>query len=208
MRLLAAALHALLVALYPVAVYIGLTRGNVRAVGLGLVGLLGLTILLRVRGQRREHLWPLIRVPLSTAGVLALAAALDDARLMLALPVLVSLLLLWHFGSSLATTPLVERFARMQKETLSPDQRRYCRTVTVVWCIFFVVNAAIAGALALWAPVAWWAMYTGLIAYGLIGLLGTTEYLVRKYRFREYGRGLHDRLLARLMPPPAGEGAP
>jgi uncharacterized membrane protein len=206
MRLLAAALHALLVALYPVAVYVGLTRGATRSVGLLLLGIIAVSALLRVRGEAREHLWTLLRVPLSIAAVVALAAALDDPRFMLALPVLVSALLLWHFASSLRSTPMVERFARMQKHTLTTAQVRYCRTVTLVWCGFFVVNGGIAGALALWAPVAWWALYTGLVAYLLIGVLGTAEYLVRKHRFREYGPGLHDRLLARLMPPPTAGG--
>jgi len=39
----------------------------------------------------------------------------------------------------------------------------------------------------------------------LIGTLGALEYVYRKYRFREYGAGLHDRLLARLFPPRQGE---
>jgi hypothetical protein len=49
-------------------------------------------------------------------------------------------------------------------------------------------------------------LYTGLIAYVLIGILGASEYVVRKARFREYGNGLHDRLLARVFPPTAGGG--
>jgi uncharacterized membrane protein len=208
MRVAAAIVHALLVALYPLAVYIGLTRGSTRTVALLLLGAITLIALLRVRGQSREHLWVLLRVPLSIAAVLVLASITDDARLVLALPVVVSAVLLWHFGTSLRGMPLVERFARMQRGTLSEAQVRYCRTVTKVWCVFFVFNGAVAGALALWAPVAWWALYTGIVAYVLIGVVGGTEYVVRKYRFREYGGGLHDRLLARLMPPPDAPKSP
>jgi uncharacterized membrane protein len=206
MRVAAAALHSLLIALYPLAVYLGLTRGSTRAVALLLLGLVAVPALLRARGQAREHLWVVLRVPLSIAAVLVLAAALDDRRLVLAVPVLVSGLLLWHFATSLGSTPMVERFARMQKAELSPAQVRYCRRVTVVWCGFFVINGTLAGALALWAPLSWWALYTGIVAYGLIGLVGGIEYIVRKHRFREYGRGLHDRLLAHFMPPPATGG--
>lgn len=206
MRVAAAALHAVLVALYPLAVYVGLSRGRPRGVALVLLGLIVATALLRIRGAAREHLWVVLRVPMSVAALLTLASILDDPRLVLAMPVLVSGLLLWHFASSLSGTPIVERFARMQKDTLSPAQVRYCRTVTVVWCGFFVLNGAAAAALAWWAPLSWWALYTGIIAYVLIGLVGTVEYVVRKHRFREYGPGLHDRLLARVMPPPAAGG--
>ncbi|HEY6877774.1 MAG TPA: hypothetical protein VI299_07130, partial [Polyangiales bacterium] len=100
--------------------------------------------------------------------------------------------------------PLVERFARMQNPDLSPAQVAYCRTVTQVWCAFFVLNAAISGSLAAWAPLSWWTLYNGLLAYVLMGVLGAGEYLVRKFRFREYGRGLHDRLIARVFPPHPG----
>ena len=60
--------------------------------------------------------------------------------------------------------------------------------------------------LALYAPVSLWALYTGLIAYVLIGALAAGEYLVRKLRFRDYGLRLHDRLIMRVFPPRPGDG--
>jgi len=35
-------------------------------------------------------------------------------------------------------------------------------------------------ALNIWAPLSWWTLYTGLIAYGLMGLLFAGEWLVRQ----------------------------
>ena len=133
--------------------------------------------------------------------LVGLSAWLDDPRFVLALPILINGALLLQFGLSLRTTPMVERFARMQDPNLGPAQVAYCRSVTKVWCVFFVVNACVSAYLALFAEVASWALYTGLIAYMLMGVLGATEYLVRKARFREYGTGLHDRLIARVFPP-------
>jgi uncharacterized membrane protein len=125
------------------------------------------------------------------------------------MPVLINGVLLATFASSLSSTPMVERFARMQDPELGPAQVSYCRGVTRVWCGFFVFNMLISGLLALFAPLEAWALYTGLIAYVLMGLLGASEYVVRKSRFREYGAGLHDRVLARIFPPRAAtqEGA-
>ena len=57
---------------------------------------------------------------------------------------------------------------------------RYTRQVTWVWVGYFIVNAGIASALALWAPLSWWTLYTGLIAYLLMGLLFAGEWLIRQ----------------------------
>src|SRR5690606_34759048 len=98
-------------------------------------------------------------------------------RLFLALPVLVNLGLLANFAASLrGPVSLVERFARLQEPELPPGGPAYCRKVTVAWCGFFVANAVVCAALAVWAPVSWWMLYTGLIGYLLIGVMFTVEY--------------------------------
>ncbi len=193
--------NAVLVAAYPLAVYFGLLHLSARSLGLVLMLLLLPGLAIKWRGARREDLWVVARVPLSVLLIVGLAALLDDRRFVLAVPVLINAALLYNFASSLSTTPLVERFARMQDPQLGPEQVRYCRSVTRVWCAFFVFNGALSAALAVYASVSLWALYTGLLAYLLIGLLATAEYVVRKARFREYGAGLHDRLLARVFPP-------
>jgi len=155
----------------------------------------------KLRRARREDLFVVLRLPLSIFVLLGLAVFLNDARFVFALPVLINLALLAQFWGSLRTTPLVERLARMQNPALPPSHVPYCRRVTQVWCGFFVLNALTSGLLAWLAPLSWWALYNGLLAYVAMGLLAAGEYVVRKSRFREYGPGLHDRLLARLFPP-------
>lgn len=206
MRIAFAVLNGLLVAAYPVAVYVGLTRFSARGLGLLLLVLLLPGMVAKLRAARREDLWVVLRLPLSVCAVLGLAALSNDARFVFAIPLLINAALFAQFFGSLRGTPLVERFARMQNPALSPAQVAYCRTVTKVWCVFFVLNASVSGALAALAPLSWWTVYNGLLAYVLMGVLGASEYVVRKIRFREYGAGLHDRLLARLFPP-ADSGA-
>jgi uncharacterized membrane protein len=200
--------NAILVAGYPAAVYFGLLHFSARGVGLLLLGLLLPGLLYRLRRAPPGQLWAVLKLPLGVIALVGSAALFDDPRFVLALPVLINLLLLFGFASSLRETPMIERFARLQKAEISPEQVRYCRRVTLVWCAFFAGNAAVSSALACFASLASWALYTGLIAYVLIGLLGASEYVVRKARFREYGSGLQDRLLARVFPPTAGDGAP
>ncbi|HEY6877915.1 MAG TPA: hypothetical protein VI299_07835, partial [Polyangiales bacterium] len=148
MRVALAVLNGILVAAYPVAVYVGLTRFSARGVGLLLLLLLLPGLLSKLRGARREDLWVVLRLPLSVCVLLALTAWLNDARFVFALPLLINAALFVQFFGSLRGTPLVERFARMQNPALSPAQVAYCRTVTKVWCGFFVLNAALSGALA------------------------------------------------------------
>jgi len=138
----------------------------------------------------------------AVAVLLIAAALLDDTRFMLAYPSVVNAVLLTQFASSLRTPlPIVERFARMQVNDLRPEEIRYCRTVTWVWIGFFAANGAVAALLALHAPRAWWAVYTGAISYGLVGALFAVEYVVRKARFGRFGRNPIDRLLARAVGP-------
>ena len=193
-----------LVVLYPPAVYYVLTQHDGR---FGILGLLALCI--AVAGVRLRRAEPQQRLQvLAVPGALALLAvaslSLNDHRFVLALPVLINLALLATFASTLWTDmPLVERFARLQVDDLSPAEVAYCRAVTKLWSLFFILNGLAAGLLAWLAPMAWWALYTGLIAYILIGLLGAGEYILRKFRFGRYGTGLHDRVMSRLLPAPA-----
>ncbi len=176
--------------------------------GVALVGARGTALLLLVTlavarvGSRStaSNPHPFAGLWLTGAALLALAAALDDTRFMLAYPSVVNAVLLATFAISLRRgPPVVERLARQITPDLLPAEVRYCRTVTAVWCAFFAWNGSVATALALWAPRSWWAAYCGAISYLLVGTLFAVEYLVRKRRFGRYGRGPLDRFLARVL---------
>lgn len=111
----------------------------------------------------------------------ALLALVDDPALLRWYPVLISAFMLALFGASLKFgMPVAERLARLSDPDLPEKAVRYTRRVTQVWCGFFLVNGLIAAALTLWAPLAWWTLYNGLIAYGVMGLLFAIEWLVRQ----------------------------
>ncbi len=174
----------LLMAAYPFAVYFGLTRlgpGPTAGLLLALALLRVFPWLVRRREERGRA------ALLHAAGLLALAGGLlltQDGRVALSLPVVVNLGLLVFFAASLRSgVPVVETIARRIDGELSEARRAYCRTVTRVWCLFFASNAAIAGVLALAAPLSWWTVYTGVISYALMGALFLGEYAVRRQRF-------------------------
>jgi uncharacterized membrane protein len=133
--------------------------------------------------------------------LIAASVVLKDTRFMLAYPTFVNVMLLGQFGWSLLKgPPMVERFARLQVASLTPGEVRYCRHITMVWCAFFVLNAAVVSALALLDEQRWWALYAGALSYGAMGLLFAVEFTVRKYRFGRFGEGLADRVLKALLP--------
>ncbi|OYT86248.1 MAG: hypothetical protein CFE50_02515 [Pseudomonas sp. PGPPP4] len=173
--LVASALLLLLGLAYPFAVYFGLQHLSPRLFAAGLGALWGLRLLQPgLNGLQRG-------TALVALGFCLLLALSDAAVLLRGYPVLLSLFLLAVFGLSLLRgQPLIERLARLREPELPPRAVRYTRRVTQVWCLFFLFNALTAAGLALWAPLAWWTLYTGVIAYGLMGLLFAGEWLVRQ----------------------------
>jgi uncharacterized membrane protein len=187
---------------YPLAVWAALSVGGARAAGGVVIAALALRSLLAWRRAEREALRRLL-VPLAAAGLpAALAMLLDDPLLLLFVPVLMSLGLLGAFAWSLRRgPPLVETLARLQVGELSAQEVRYCRTVTGVWCAFFVANALVAGWLALAGSLAAWALWTGALSYLAIAALLAAELTVRSWRFRRYTGGPTDVVMRRLFPP-------
>jgi len=196
-------LNAVLTVLYPVAIWLGLTQLGTRATSVMVLGLLVPLVAFRLRGADRSTFWSVLRVPLAILCVVVLSAITNDERLLLSLPVLISVILLLSFGETLrpGQVPMIERFARLSDPHLTGDKRAHCRRWTQRWCAFFVLNGVIAAVLGLLASPFVWASYTGGVAYALMGVLFSLEYVERKARFREYERGPLDRLLARRFPP-------
>ncbi|MBB5607759.1 MULTISPECIES: hypothetical protein [unclassified Janthinobacterium] len=168
------AIALLLTVLYPLAIW--LAHGQVEPRWLALLLLLAVACRLPALKLQRAARW-------SVAAGLLLAACALWSNLLLPLklyPVLVNAVLLLTFGYSLWTPQsVVERLARLRETDFPPAAVQYTRRVTQVWCGFFIVNGSIALGTALWASEAVWSLYTGLIAYILMGLLFGAEYLVR-----------------------------
>jgi len=185
---------------YPFVVYFAFQRLETRAVGGLLLGLYGVSLALRIRGPAAE-IWPLVRQHLGLVLLIGLSIVTGERRVLLLLPMAVSLFLLATFAWSLYSgPPIVERFARLVDPDLPAFCAPYCRKVTLAWCVFLASNATGVALLASFAPVAWWALYTGLVFYLLIGALFAGEFALRKLWFRYYDDRLADRCFARLFP--------
>lgn len=192
--------QGLLFVAYPFVVWFGYQQLETRALGGLLLALYGASLLLRIRGPAAEA-WRLARQHLGLVLLIALAIVTGERRVLLLLPVAVSLYLLATFAWSLrAGPPIVERMARLIDPDLPDFCVPYCRKTTLAWCVFLAANAACATWLALFAPLGWWALYTGLGFYLLIGAVFAAEFTLRKLWFRHYDDGLADRVFAKLFP--------
>ena len=159
---------------YPFAVYFGIGHLSPRVFAV----LLGALWLARLLSSERAASRGTAAIALLFCLVLAL---LDDAVLLRWYPVLINAAMLMLFAGSLFVgMPVIERLARLQEPDLPEAGVRYTRQVTKVWVAFFIFNGTAAAALTLWAPLTWWTLYNGLIAYGLMGLLFAGEWLVRQ----------------------------
>lgn len=168
--------------LYPFAVYYGMEHLSPRLFAL-LLG--GLWLARALSNWSKPGSRWMAAAALAFCALLGLAG---EPALLRWYPALLNVMLLAVFGLSLVYgPPLAERFARLRDPDLPDIAVRYTRKVTQVWAGFFFANSLVVTALNLWAPLSWWTLYTGLISYGLIGLLFAVEWLIRQ-RVRQHSR--------------------
>jgi len=133
------------------------------------------------------------RVFWRTAGMIAAGALVvvliivtDNAGYAKLYPVIINIALLSFFGYSLARPPtIIWRFATMKEPQLAESENRihaerYCRNVTITWCIFFLANASVSLSMLFWASDMVWTIYNGFVSYILIGVLFGIEFIIRR----------------------------
>jgi uncharacterized membrane protein len=184
-------------ALYPVIIFTLLVvlKLPVRVLSLAMAGV-GFALFLAATGRRGEDgdkvfsLKPII----SSALVLAAAVAcfFTNKSIFLKLySVVISLVFLITFGSTLFFPPtIIFRFAILTDKTIKgapyeKDVESYCRKVCIIWCVFFIINGAIAAYTAFFCSDRIWSLYNGGISYLLMGLLFAVEFIIRKIHDRK-----------------------
>ena len=165
---------------WPLLVGFGLAHNGLHWL-LPVMALLLLTRLFQVRKQAGPMRGVLQVVALAGLALCVASSLLKSHQLLLFYPVVVNMVMLAVFGSSLwSAMPLVERIARLREPELPPAGVRYTRQVTRVWCLFFIVNGSIALFTAVYGDMKLWTAWNGVIAYLLMGTLMAGEWLVRR----------------------------
>lgn len=173
------AVSALLTVAYPFAVYFFNSRG-VAACALGLLCVsLGLKTVISRESKRKQS----AALFFMSSLLLALHLICGGDIFVKAYPIAVNALLLFVFGSTLfwGEKSMVERIACL---TVPPKEqtdsfKKYCRSVTVAWCAFFIFNGTVSAYTASECSDECWMIYNGAISYALIGLMFAGEYVCR-----------------------------
>ncbi len=166
---------------YPVIVFLSLAVFHfpIRVVALSIMALAAALFLFHQKKSSRA-------TPLLMALVALLVLVTGSERILRFYPVLVNLVMLLTFLLSIhGQDSIVLTFAeladrRIKRHPARGSIGRYCRKVTMVWCIFFVMNGTIALITTLCPSQGLWVIYNGLVAYILIGGLFMGEFAVRQ----------------------------
>ncbi|MGI9287734.1 MAG: hypothetical protein ACR2P1_20285 [Pseudomonadales bacterium] len=169
------ALAVILVAAYPLLIYFGLQVTAPRMLVLLLLLMAGLRWLAWNDEEKGFLLYWLAAILIVVVATLITGSTLG----LLFYPLLMNLVFLTFFAISLYKPPtVVETIARKQHGELPVEAVSYTRKVTMMWCLFFILN----GSVSLWTAFLSrevWVLYNGLIAYLLMALVMGAEYLVR-----------------------------
>lgn len=128
--------------------------------------------------------WPLRAAALAVVAILLAGAYYATVYFVWLVPSFAYLWLTALFGHTLWSPPsLCERLVRLQFPEFKPGIAEYLREVTWVWTWFFAINVPVCALLPAFAGQKAWAIYTGVLVYLLMGLLGMGEWFYRRKRF-------------------------
>ena len=156
------AVIAIITVIYPFIVYTSLN--TVGAASLALVLFIIMLVRVIARGEYKQ---PEQYAQLGLVGGLCVFAAwFDSEELLRYYPVMMNLAFSCFFALSLKTeTSLIERFAKMFMDKIPDEGRSYMRTLTKVWSVLLLFNAAIAFYTACCLSLKAWTLYNGLFSY-------------------------------------------
>ncbi len=154
---------------------------------------------------RAAAVWTLLGVLVLGALVASIAGWSDLSALVFLPPVVVNGGLLYLFAETLrpGREPIITRFRRMEKGSLTPELRRYTRRLTALWSAFFLAALGLSVALPfhgdweLWS----WVVNFGCPAAAAAFFLG--EHVYRAARPERYGPASLSVSLQTVMKPNA-----
>jgi len=200
MKTILGAISALFLIASPWVLYWTLTQHGVGVAAALLIGWVIVRTIPILLAAKREQRIAALQLPAIALGFACIGWLSDNGTWLLVLPSATQGAFGLAFLRSLSSTPLIEHFARMVKPELRPAELAHCRLWTRIWGFYLLALAALGLALARWATLTVWTVYVGIVSYVLVAVLFAIEYVIRKIRFRDYGRNPLDWLLGKLFP--------
>ena len=162
--------------LYPLLALFALKRFD----AIWVAGALGLLVIVRLVFGKGGPL-ALTLAALCAVGAMALTTAYDAELAVRLYPVFMGTAMFTIFAHSLYSPPsMIERFARIAEPDLPPEGVVYTRKVTIAWCVFLLLNLSVALYTAIYTSLEVWALYNGVVAYVLMGVMFAGEFVIRR----------------------------
>ncbi|WP_432464553.1 hypothetical protein [Agarivorans sp. QJM3NY_33] len=169
----------LVLLIYPLLVFIGLQQQQMKLLLLVLAAAMLLRLIVASSNKAMAPL--LVATAILGLALIAASSITQSSTFLLFYPVMVNLCLLCVFTYSvLINQPVITQLAKLKHPNLDAAGERYTRKVTLIWCVFFVINGSIA-LLSCYLSTELWTLYNGLISYLAIGSLLTAEFCYRKW---------------------------
>ncbi|MCM8539779.1 MAG: hypothetical protein NE328_05840 [Lentisphaeraceae bacterium] len=165
----------LLIIAYPFLVFWGINHLSIKFIGWIFLTVIILRSLI-LKDQYKQWIPAIIGILATTI----LLNIFNDPIYLKLNPVIISLSVFTAFFLSLVKPPsMIETFARLQDKNLPEKAVPYCRKVTIIWCVFLLLNSLIALYTAVYTTMEIWTLYNGLLSYLLMGALFAGEFLYR-----------------------------
>ncbi len=167
--------------LYPVFIYFGINYFSPAQLGLFLIGLFAVRVVFSRKNNKTARLQIIFTVLIG--GTLAILTWVSNSVEYLKwYPVGLNIVFFLVFAASLISPPsIIEQIARSHRKDLPASGVIYTRNVTIIWTVFFVINALISSWTVIYGSMELWTLYNGLISYIIMGTILALEVLLRKF---------------------------
>jgi uncharacterized membrane protein len=103
---------------------------------------------------------------------------------------------------------LCTRFAEVVHGSLTPEEVRYSRQVTLAWTLFLLSIGLVSGALFFLASIEVWSVFANFLSFPLILLMFVVEFAVRRRKLpHQKKHNIMDGMLAYWKTPAVRPGA-
>jgi uncharacterized membrane protein len=179
--------------LYPVVIFCSLVifKFPLRYLSVFVIIFASVYIFMNNRNYQGKNRWMMFLSPVLLFGIGITCLLVNSSLILKIYPALSDMAYLIIFGISFfAPPPIVYNFAVLVDKsfkTSMPKERldKYCRDMTIVWCVFFVLDGIIALTTVFLASDLVWGIYNGGISYAAMGLIFVVEFTIYKVICRQ-----------------------
>ena len=182
-------LFGIIAILYPLLVFCALVilKLPIRYLSIGIIIFAIAYSVINSQHYRGKHTVALFISPLILCVIGAVSLCLDDSPIVIKMyPALADIAYLTIMATSFFFPPplafyFIDIFDKSIKTKIPKEVfDRYCTKASVVWCVYFIVDAIIAVITVYYSSELFWGIYNGGITYVIMGMIFAGEFIILK----------------------------